>query len=165
MSTTETLRPTSDSAKALGVLVGPANYQDVDEDSKDDLTTYVFRNNAAYAEDVYGFGDHTGTGIVISVQICAYSYGYVAYADNRYKPLVKVGGTVYYGDEFDSADNDTFQLHSHTWSVNPDTGNGWTWAEIDALLAGIALKGTNSLTTQVYAVVTYEPFTPRVMIF
>ncbi len=45
-------------------------------------------------------------------------------------------------------------------SVNPNTGQPWTWAEINALQAGIKLtgeEGEEPECTQVYVEVTYTP--------
>lgn len=51
---------------------------------------------------------------------------------------------------------------SYTWTENPATNKSWTWDEIDALEAGIALSGSSagpswSRCTQVYVRVGYEP--------
>ena len=81
---------------------------------------------------------------------------------------VKTGGTVYESDQkgiTGGYPTYPFETLSYTWSNNPNTGQAWTWTQIDALQAGIRQNswylapnnwGT-AKTTQVYVVVQYTP--------
>jgi len=58
-------------------------------------------------------------------------------ADDTGRLLLKTGGLVYFSDLFSLTNN--FELYSHTWTNNPNTGVAWTVADIEALLAGVEL--------------------------
>ena len=65
--TYEILRPTSDVDVHLSKYpnTGEANYEDVDDSTPDDDSTYVYAENTGseWVRDIYGFQDHsTGTG-------------------------------------------------------------------------------------------------------
>jgi len=54
----------------------------------------------------------------------------------------------------------SYASYSYQWDTNPQTGNAWTWDEIDALQIGVGLRkaanGVATGCTQVYAEVSYE---------
>ena len=77
------------------------------------------------------------------------------------RAAAKTHGTVYTGSEESNA-TDTFVLKSYPWTTNPNTGQAWTWSEIDALQVGIELKADSiddgAVCTQVYLVVNYTAY-------
>ena len=82
---------------------------------------------------------------------------------------MKTGGTTYANGNYSLTQS--YADYENSWATNPQTGVAWTWANIDALQAGISLKNMNPVPstdprcTQVYVVVTYTPsFIPKVMI-
>ncbi|MFC2025457.1 hypothetical protein ACFLTG_03505 [Chloroflexota bacterium] len=74
------------------------------------------------------------------------------------KAAIKTHGTVYTGSE-ESTNSDTFVLKSYQWTNNPNTSSAWTWAEVDALQAGVELRTyyevDESVCTQIYVIVNY----------
>lgn len=61
----------------------------------------------------------------------------------------------------------TWQFHEHTWVNNPNTGNPWTIAELNALEIGPELQSKRSgpwtwptYCTQIYATIDYDPPQP-----
>ncbi|MFC1941320.1 hypothetical protein ACFLWL_02815, partial [Chloroflexota bacterium] len=74
------------------------------------------------------------------------------------KAAIKTHGTVYTGSE-ESTNSDTFVLKSYQWTNNPNTSSAWTWAEVDALQAGVELRTyyevDESVCTQIYIIVNY----------
>ncbi len=83
-------------------------------------------------------------------------------ATNAYaRAAIKPGDTVHTGTEESTADA-TFTTKSYQWTTNPDTGQPWTWDEIDALQVGVELKTDStedsSICTQVYLEVDYTAY-------
>lgn len=77
--------------------------------------------------------------------------------------VIKTHGTEYKGGTFNLTTS--YVTNSNTWTTNPFTGAPWTKAEIDALIAGVALYVSNilntvSVCTWVYVVVSYTPAAP-----
>jgi len=75
---------------------------------------------------------------------------------------IKTHSTIYSGGDVGSAG--VWTTKHYDWANNPNTGQPWTWAEVDALQAGIYLASDdgeedilNAYCTQVYVVVTYTP--------
>jgi len=132
------------------------NYLMVDEDVPDDGDTLVGTDNyvMGWARDLYSIQNHTGGhGNVDSVTVYIRS----RHENNYPKALLMTYGTIY---EQSLGSSTTWATHSYTWTVNPFTGNAWTWDEIDDLQIGVALMDTSpSLSieqcTQVYAEITY----------
>ncbi|GAI22719.1 unnamed protein product, partial [marine sediment metagenome] len=54
----------------------------------------------------------------------------------------------------------SYDTYSNQWNNNPQTGNPWTWDEIDALQIGVGIRrpkpGNYTRVTQVYAEVNYS---------
>lgn len=116
-----------------------------------------------YERDLYNIADHTSESGNIGKVIVYFSLSgdesggqdYTGYA----KAAIKTHGAVYVGSE-ESRTGQTFATKSYTWTNNPATGSAWTWSEIDALQAGVELKGvlgTYGYCTQVYVKVYYGP--------
>ena len=140
-----TLRPNSDSTPLQqNPSTSGSHYVLIDEVTKDeaDYINLIGLSEGNAITDIYGFPDHTTeSGTINSVTIKAYcKYVLTGTCTNNatFNPAVKIGSTVYYG----GAQNltNTTALYSYTWTTNPATTSAWSWTEIDALLAGDALK-------------------------
>ena len=127
--------------------------------SGDDWDTYVYTTSKKYQMDLYNLTDHdegegTITDIVVYVSFSGDPEGATAYA----KAAIKTHGKTYRSTEF-SQIGQTFATVSHQWVENPDTGETWTWEEVDTLQAGVDLKkdkdGNFAACTQVYIMVNY----------
>ncbi|MFH1650883.1 MAG: hypothetical protein ABID87_02095 [Chloroflexota bacterium] len=139
---------------------GGEHWDKVDDISPDGLSTYVYSQNKQDRTDLYSLGDHvegvnTITGVTVYYVIAADSAGYHAYA----RAAIKTGTQTFQGS-LTSHLGSTFAQYSYTWGINPATGQAWTWAQIDALQAGLVLakepNGIYAACTQVFVVVDYE---------
>lgn len=86
------------------------------------------------------------------------------------KFAIKTHGTVYKIAAGSSTEG--WRDETNDWPTNPNTGLPWTWAEIDALQAGVELVGDlaeeevdGAYCTQVFVEVTYEPIPPKLRRF
>ena len=127
----------------------------------DDEATYVVNESSLYRRDLYNLTDRIyadGYETILNVTV----YFRFAGDDNTAfaKAAIKTYGTIIEGSEESQAGGGAFVTKSYQWEVNPVTNQPWTWEEIDALQAGISIKGRNPQTkaycTQVYVVVDYE---------
>lgn len=166
---TETLRPTADGdEKAITNPASPAtHYNQVDEEISDDLSTTVNTSNSTnYLRDLYTLNDSgVGAGVINSVTVYARTYwaGAANASQNWEEVSIKTNGTVYDQGFSYISERITWRLRSYTWNTNPFTSNPWTWDEINALQAGVALReavnGGPAFAhcTQVYVEVDYTP--------
>ena len=139
MAETLILRPNSDNTKTYFVGVGDASnlYANVDEASKNEAD-YNYIETLGYNDLLYGFPDvavNMGAVSKVTVKMYLKRYG----DQNRNKLAVKIGSTVYYGDEFTPGTSTT--LYTKEWTVKPSDSSAWTKSDIDALVAGAAHKG------------------------
>lgn len=133
------------------------HWDKVDEVTPDDADTYVRHNQTSYATDTYALPSGGGSGAISKVTVYARCYK-ISGSYNYAKTVVRTHDTLYEGDEHNLTA--TWEYISTEYSTNPNTSNPWTWAEIDALEAGVALKSSTSgnyfaICTQVYIEVTY----------
>ena len=164
---TETLRPNAAGDETNIASQSPsegAHWDKVDEAVADNTTTYVYNSATNYERDLYNMPDHSeGSGNIsaITVYTRVYWAGNANPNQNWAKIAVKSGSTV---DEYEITDMPTRQIwydRSHEWDANPDTGNAWTWDEIDSLQIGVAIREAyaggpaNAYCTQVYVEVDY----------
>jgi len=182
---TETLRPNGDSIVELSAEpgTGESNYEDVDESTADDDSTYVYLfESGSYdpKSDLYTIqntsteGEDTINWVRVTVRCRWYGSAgdgtkgkWYAYAQ------IKTHGTTYESSQFDLEDyNPDYGTFSYTWTTNPNTGNAWTWTEINDLIAGVKLYcperpqnpdgspiNTEIRCTQVYVQVSYGAIT------
>ena len=159
----ETLRPNATGTNT-DVLYQQSNstahWDKVSEASPDDWTTYVYETRAAYHVDTYNIPDHSsGSGPISNVKV--YFRSASTNVSLKAKAAVYTHSALYYGDE-QSLNIGSFTTYSYQWNTNPNTGNAWTWAEIDALEIGVALQGQGApdwgmaMGTQVYVEVNYN---------
>lgn len=134
---------------------GEANWQDVDDITPDEDSTYVY---GLSVNDTYNLSDHVaGTGSIYGVTI----YVRAKYVTEPIYIYIKIRTESYNYTSYPYMPSltDSYADYSKLWTNNPATGVAWTWAEIDALEAGIIFNG-NTITsrcTQVYVEVEYGP--------
>jgi len=104
---------------------------------------YIWSGAAAFERDLYTFVNPTEVpGVGISkIEVRAFIRK-VADGDstqNNYELLVEpFGGAV--DSQEGATDSEGFNLVTATWANNPETGNPWTWAEVNALQVGVGLR-------------------------
>ena len=162
---TETLRPNAagDEADiAEQIPTGGEHWDKVDEVIPDDDTTYLRTNTYDWQEDLYNMPDHsTGSGSINYVKVYAIAKSITAGQTTVYTQI-KTNGVEDDGTAYATTTN--YAPYSHQWDTNPQTGQPWTWDEIDALQIGVGLRrpagigapeGRWTHCTQVYAEVNY----------
>ena len=161
----ETLRPNALGDEELIAFASPAadHYLNVDEESPDENTTYLYTLSTTYTRDLYNLPASSGSGTINSVKIyiriAIGDAGGTAYA----KPSLKSNTTVTDGTEVSKTGATTYETFSQTWNTNPADAGAWEWAEIDALQIGLQLKTSyrayDARCTQVYVEVDYVGIT------
>jgi len=133
-----------------------SNWQDVDETTPDDGSTYVWSLIGGFNNDTYATQDHgaaTGTidSVIITIRVikAGLSSGRTAHT------LLVTHGSTYSGADISLDAVSSFTTYSTRYTVNPSTGAAWTWAEIDAMEVGVGLKAWCECT-QVYATIYYR---------
>ena len=166
----ETLRPNAPGDKTEISDQYPAtgeHWDKVDDETPDEWETYVYHPGSDYGKDLYNLPALSGSGMINKIinKITVYfrfsgdslpAGDKIGYA----KALIKTHGAVYEGSE-ESQTGKTFVTKSEEWITNPNTGEAWTWDEIDNLQIGLELKGEEALAdyaycTQVYCEVDYQ---------
>ena len=162
---TETLRPNGAGFIAQFTIGGsssaPTNWQSVDEAIADEDVTYVWTSSGT-ERDLYALPASSGSGTINSVTV----HIRVKSADGETAPFalekIKTYSIEYsrpYGSKI--VPTTSYVNHSYQWATNPNTSLAWTWAEIDALQAGLEMGAEDSegtvRCTQVYVEVDYTP--------
>ncbi len=159
---TETLRP-----NAIGQYsslspypgTGEENWEEVDEETPDEDSTYVERNAAAYAHDTHNLPAHSGSGTINFIKVYIRCRSNQTPTQTNAHPSIYTYSTKYDGDE--KTLTTSWDNYSHQWNQNPNTESAWTWDEIDALQAGLGLRTAKtgeyvwSKCTQVWVEVDY----------
>jgi len=161
----ETLRPNAAGDKTNITTQYPAtgaHWDKVDDITSDNDTTYVETNKGQWEEDLYETGNHTAVGTInyVKVYMVARATG-VPQQDSVYVQL-KTNGVEYDGTP--QLITASYAPYSEQWTNNPQTGNPWTWDEIDDLQIGIGMRTSRTTggpsskftrCTQVYVEVNY----------
>jgi len=158
---TETLRPNATGTYSQCDRAGAFfNYQCVDEAVADEDATYVYTQFGATELDTYNITNHIqGTGAINSVTV--YIRARATSGTHAVEVAIRTYGTNDFGS-YTSPVSTSYTDISAIWTENPYTNNAWTWAEIDALEAGVRhydLGFGYPLTTQVYVEVDYDDTT------
>ncbi|MHB8104657.1 MAG: hypothetical protein ACYDG5_03865 [Dehalococcoidales bacterium] len=139
------------------------HWDKVDEQpTDDDGSTYVSTSgSSSWKRDLYQLsnytiasGDEAITGITVYYRFAA-GGSYTVSA----KAAIKIDGTVF---ESTITTRSVTSYATVTWDLatNPSTSAAWTWDEINALQAGVDMKGYSStkpaICTQVYVKVNYQ---------
>ena len=145
-----------------GTTPASTNWESVDDDpSSDDDVTYVESGAGVYEYDLYALPDTTvsGKGKINSVTVYVHCKGTKTGLGARTR--IKTNASTYDGNEITLTT--AYATYSTAYNTNPQSGNEWTWAEINALQAGVGLKkpsgGATARCTQVWVVVDYTPAT------
>ncbi len=158
----ETLRPVlagdetavSDQFPALG-----EHWDKVDEATSDGDSTYVKSDSNAWQEDLYNIADHSaGSGNISYVKVYIVAASTETPTQANTYVHIKTNGAEYNGSQ--ETTTTSYATYSHQWDTNPQTGEAWTWDEIDALQIGVGLRRSSTVEkdtrcTQVYAEVNY----------
>ena len=130
---------------------GEANWQDVDDVTSDGDSTYVYRDGG-WEKDLYTLTDVSGSGTISSVTVWARVRQMLPPQGTNLRLRLRTGGTTYEGPELTTGNS--YADYSQTWAINPKTGVAWTWADINALEAGVKINegggGNNTRVTQVW---------------
>lgn len=158
---TETLRPnaTGDEASITGTVGSAIHWENVAEVTADDNISYNW-TSTSYVRDLYNLPISSGSGTINNITV--YIRWFSEKAQNNFaKVSIKSGSTVTDGDIHAGA-NSSWNDNSQVWTLNPDDGGAWEWADIDALQIGVSLEGSankEARITQVYVIVDYTPIT------
>ena len=168
---TETLRPTAtgdETEIAEQVPTGGEHWDKVDDVTPDGDTTYLRTSWYTWQEDLYQIANHSiGSGSINYVKVYAVAKSTSTPPTGRTTVYVqiKTNGLEDNGTEYQTTIN--YATYSHQWNTNPQTGQPWTWAEIDALQIGVGLQrptgsgptsGRWTHCTQVYVEVNYSAY-------
>ena len=159
------LRPTgagnSTNLNRGGMNPAGSNWASVDEVTSDGDGSYVFTaSNLGYTTDTYQTADSgMSSGAINSVTVYNKSRAPFGWGGENVKTVLRTHSTDYFGSVNSLTTN--YTDYSTVYTTNPNTGNAWTWAEVDAMEIGTSLKGGGfifaGLTTQVWAVIDYTP--------
>jgi len=160
----ETLRPSA-GGDETGIddqepLTGE-HWDKVDEETSDGDYTYVSTENWDWQEDLYNIPDHSlGSDTINYVKVYAVARR-EAFGGSPQSSLyihIKTNGVEY--NVIETTLTTSYLPYSYQWNTNPQTGNPWTWDEIDALQIGVRIRrpraGRYTRVTQVYAEVNYS---------
>lgn len=177
-TSTEILRPVgAGSSTAEGAIKyqtpddAGAHWEKVDEASADDATTMIYQafssEDQVWRGDLFTTEDHVaGSGTISSATVHFRVRRSVASGlDAWARPVIQTHDTQYNGTTVTITPFNTWTNYSQTWTTNPNTGDPWTWEEIDALQIGVGLRmdyvgfpwytASRSECTQVYVEVEY----------
>lgn len=157
----ETLRPngvgaTTDISNVSGAAT---HWEAVDEVVADDGDSYVYQVATATKLDTYALPASEGSGTITSVT--AYARLRDAWhptTNNTARVAIRTGGIDYFGATITIPRDGSWNTYSKAWATNPNTGNAWTWAEIDALECGVELNRivASPACTQCYVEVAFS---------
>jgi hypothetical protein len=134
-----------------------SHYAKVSEITSDGDATYVYTTSTSTTRDTYTFTSTSATGTINSVTIYIVAR---ATSSGTAQTVVRISGSNYYGTS--NTLTTSYTVYSTTYTLNPGTDNAWTWANINALDAGVRLarsgsSGNDARCTQIYVVVNYTP--------
>ena len=138
------------------------HWDKVDEQPADDLGTYVSTEGSGdWQRDLYNLSDFTGAGGMETINSVTVYFRFAAGGTYNVRCMasLKTNGELYDGPT-EILNSTDFISYSWESTVNPSTGEAWTWEEINALQAGVTARGNSktkpALITQVYVQVNYE---------
>ncbi|MBA7696291.1 hypothetical protein ES703_104934 [subsurface metagenome] len=150
----------------LGAYTPSEHWEQVDDVTPDEDASYVSENYSQTTIDLYNLESlPAGVGVISNVAVWA-RVRRTAAATCSVSVKIKTGGTIY-SSGVTYLTGTSWGYKAQSWATNPQTGNPWTVADVNALQAGIGLAGNNYLgnqvrCTQVYVVVTYTVVAPTV---
>ncbi len=122
--------------------------------TNDGDTSYLFTTDNGYKSGFFNLDDTSLTGTINSVTVYILARGTTS--SSGYKIGIRSGETYYPSDGAANSLPVTtnYVEYSYTWLVNPGTLDAWTWSEINALQAGVALR-KGGRCTLIWVVVDY----------
>jgi len=130
------------------------HYTLVDEVVADEDATMVISYDEGEEYDLYALPNHSeGSGTINKVTVYVRTNNDDTVLGGYCKTVIRTHDTNYYGAEEDS--DGEWTTFNTEYATNPFTGLAWTWAEIDALEAGVLLEQEDNYATQVYVEVDY----------
>ena len=151
-----TLRP--DGAGATTSLTGcvTSNWQCVEDVIPDDNSTLVQRAATSWAYDLYSLPDPIAAACPPS-KVTVFLRCRMELTQGDARGILRVNGMNFPGTA--TSLTTSWANYSFSWSSNPATGSTWTWSDINAMQAGLELKGQNATKpaycTQVWVEVGY----------
>ncbi|MBL7137006.1 MAG: hypothetical protein ISS81_10545 [Candidatus Marinimicrobia bacterium] len=123
-----------------GTASSAVNFENVDEEVSDDGGSYVVsKNSDTYSTDLYNLPDITSTsGTIDSVKVYINIASAATPVQTSAYTRIKTNGVAYNGTELTLTTSWTTYITEYT--TNPWTTNEWTWAEVNALQAGVGLR-------------------------
>jgi hypothetical protein len=142
-----------------GCVACPNHYSCCNDES--DLTYINQQPNGTFARDIYALansviGEGTITKITVWIRMNQ------SYKPSTYcKTAIKTHGEIYESEEFINNVQGAWENHSVEYINNPNTGNPWTWEEINDLqIGGISKRHPSGWGTgyfsEVWIVIDYE---------
>lgn len=114
-----------------------ANYQCVQETPADDDTTYTVGNSIGN-RDLYTLSPYSFVGTIYGVQNCV-THRKDDVGNRTIAPLTRVSSTLYEGTQDPCLSQ--YKVTRTIWARNPNTGNLWTVADVNAAQFGLIIKG------------------------
>jgi hypothetical protein len=156
---TAILRPVSDVYKGWDTIYpgSPTTHWDkVDDDTPDDLNTYIYNSNAALEYDTYRFSSLndplfkrvSSVTLVLRMSSRFDQSTYIDFLMNNASATMSVT----------FAANTWYDL-SYSWTTNPSTKAPWTLNDINTIQAGVKSYDEGIYCTQVYISVAYYQYT------
>jgi len=129
----------------------------------DDGETYVSTlSSKQWERDLYNLTDHIAVeGTEETIRGVTVYFRFAAGGDYNVRAMaeIKTHGEVFSGVT-ETQNGEDFVTMSSRWGGNPATSKVWTWEEINALQAGVTMRGDGkknpAICTQVYVAVAYE---------
>lgn len=143
---------------------GGFHYAKILDYYRDDDATYIF-GNATSKRDLLTFDSVSGyAGPINYINAVAYMRHVGGAGDTTTVRFVyeTIGGTPYYSSDKTISSGSSYVAVSSVWSVNPDTGNAWTWAELEDIYIGLQTRtvGATMRCTQLFIDINYIPPDP-----
>jgi len=138
-----------------------AHWDKVGEVSSDSDSTYVYTDRTSWDEDLYNIPDHstlTAAGSINYIEVYMVARAEAAPEQISAYVHTKTNGVEYNGPSENLTAS--YGTYSYSWNINLQTGNPWTWNEMDALQVGVGMRKAgvilNTLCTQVYTEVSFD---------
>ncbi len=155
---TSTLAPNA-AGDRIELTASPSGSNYVRVQTNDGDTSYVRSlNSNTYSVDLYNIADVSLSGTINSVNVTMVVRATATGQTSAYT-VIKTGGTEYNGTA--QTVTTSYAAYTTTYNTNPNTGSAWTWAQVNSLQAGVALRRTSggqyTRCTQVYVTLNYTP--------
>ena len=121
------------------LYAGKYHWEIVSNQALEGASYPVHDERTAYYVDTYALPNPVRKGAVTNVRVYMTCQGRPRYS--YFKTVIYNGSSLQYGSEQGSSAWTNFYTD---YATNPWTGNPWTWDELDALQAGVAVKAGSS---------------------